>query len=137
MPYSVMKKKNRGNMSTKLSTSRRVTRNNSKEIKIERPQKITKAILVHHQTPITRPQRRDIAIRGTFLLKTEKLRSTHRKVFAPILFLAFDRKMILFFLFSLWLCSSLSFSFSFFSSDFQICVVGFLIKHYFTRACWI
>ena len=53
--------------------------------------------------------------------------ATHRKVFAPFLFIAFDREMIPFFRFSLKLRSFLSL----FSSDSQLCDVGFLIKQLF------
>jgi len=53
--------------------------------------------------------------------------ATHRKIFAPFLFIGFARKMIPFFWFSLKLRSFLSL----FSSDYQFCVVGFLIKQLF------
>ena len=53
--------------------------------------------------------------------------ATHREVFAPFLFIAFDRQTIPFFGF-LYSCVPI---FHFFSSDSQLCVVGFLIKQLF------
>ena len=52
---------------------------------------------------------------------------TDRKVFAPFLFIAFERQMNPFFRFSLWL----RFFLSLFSSVSQLCVVGSLIKQVF------
>ena len=53
--------------------------------------------------------------------------ATHRKVFAPFLFIAFDRRTIPFFGFP-YSCVPI---FHFFSSGSQLCVVGFLIKQLF------
>ena len=54
--------------------------------------------------------------------------ATHRKVFAPFLFIGFARKMIPFFWFSLKRLRSFL---SLFSSDYQFCVVWFFIKELF------